>query len=123
MGHSVWTDLVKKYHDKLGGPLKNSMKAAAKSPEWKAHKTLTKTKKRGGTPNPVVGGGDEVEVKAAEPVAEPVAEPAVEPVAEPAVEPVAAPNSVAGVETVGGRKRRKSSRKSRKGGRKSRKHR
>ena len=112
MGHSVWTDLVKKYHDKLGGPLKNSMKAAAKSPEWKAHKKLTKTKKRGGTcPPPVVGGGDEVEVKDEEPVAEPVAEP------------MAEPTAVAGVETVGGRKRRKSSRKSRKGGRKSRKHR
>ena len=121
MGHSYWTELVKKYHDKLGGPLKNSMKAAAKSPEWKAHKTLTKTKKRGGT-TPVVRGGDEpvktdvaeVEVKDAEPVAEPVAEPA--------AEPAAAQDSVAGVE-VGGRKRRKSSRKSRKGGRKSRKHR
>ena len=120
MGHSVWTDLVKKYHDKLGGPLKNSMKAAAKSPEWKAHKKLTKTKKRGGTcPPPVVGGGDEVEVKDEEPVAEPMAEP----MAEPVVEPATAQNSVAGVETVGGRKRRKSSRKSRKGGRKSRKHR
>ena len=115
MGHSYWTELVKKYHDKLGGPLKNSMKAAAKSPEWKAHKTLNKTKKRGGT-TPVVRGGDEpvktdvVEVEDAEPAAE------------PAAEPVAAQDSVAGVE-VGGRKRRKSSRKSRKGGRKSRKHR
>ena len=117
MGHSVWTDLVKKYHDKLGGPLKNSMKAAAKSPEWKAHKTLNKTKKRGGT-TPVVRGGDE-------PVKTDVAEVEVkdaEPAAEPAPEPAAVQDSVAGVE-VGGRKRRKSSRKSRKGGRKSRKHR
>ena len=117
MGHSYWTELVKKYHDKLGGPLKNSMKAAAKSPEWKAHKTLNKTKKRGGT-TPVVRGGDE-------PVKTDVAEVEVkdaEPAAEPAPEPAAVQDSVAGVE-VGGRKRRKSSRKSRKGGRKSRKHR
>ena len=110
----------------MGSPLVSQLsqihtprKAAAKSPEWKAHKTLNKTKKRGGT-TPVVRGGDEpVKTDVAEVEdAEPVAEPAAEPVAEPA----AAQDSVAGVE-VGGRKRRKSSRKSRKGGRKSRKHR